>query len=260
MGTAHAVVRGAGPDVLLLHGVTDNAHTWHDVQASLAGVARTHALDLPGHGLSDIPGEPLTASRMAAYVSSYLDAMRIDRAVVLGWSLGGAVAAALSAEYASRVSGLVLEAPAVLDFAFPSALMPLKFIGAGEVMHLIGANRTLRRFFMASTFARGYSPSEDVLERYWRGWQVTGRSRYVRALLRQFVSSATTPLLGEIRAPIWVVHGEQDQIVPVRVADELGKLLPRAKISKPTKVGHAPHVERREAVLDAIREALSRGV
>lgn len=256
MGTVHAVVRGAGTDVVLLHGVTDNAHTWHDLQAALAGIARTHALDLPGHGLSDIPSEPLTARRMAGCVAAYLDAARIDRAVVLGWSLGGAVAAALSADHPARVSALVLEAPAVLDFAFPTALMPLKFAGAGEVMHLIAANRTMRRFFMSSTFARGYSPSEDVVERYWRGWQVSGRSRYVRALLREFKSSETTPLLGEIRAPTWVVHGDQDQIVPVRVADELGKLLRGARISRPTKVGHAPHVERREVVLDAIREAM----
>jgi pimeloyl-ACP methyl ester carboxylesterase len=258
-GTLHAVVRGRGTDVVLLHGVTDNAHTWNDIQASLAGIARTHALDLPGHGLSDTPPEPLTARRMAGCVASYLDAARIDRAVVLGWSLGGAVAAALSADHASRVAALVLEAPAMLDFSFPVALMPLKITGIGETMHFIGANRTMRRFFMASTFARGYSPSEDVVERYWRGWQVKGRSRYIRALLRQFKSTETTPLLGGIRAPTWIVHGDEDQIVPVRVADELVTLLPNVEVSRPAKVGHAPHVERPDVVLDAIRDALCRG-
>jgi len=256
VGTIHAVVRGSGPDVVLIHGVTDNAHTWHDLQASLAGIARTHALDLPGHGLSDIPEAPLTARQMAECVLAYLDAARVERAVVLGWSLGGAVAASLSGSHGSRVSAVVLEAPAVLDFSFPIALMPLKVFGIGEVMHLIAANRVMRRFFMSSTFARGFAAPENVVERYWRGWQVTGRSRYIRALLREFKSTETTPLLGAIRAPTWVVHGDEDQLVPIRVADELEAIVPGSKVSKLNKVGHAPHVERPDVVLDTIREAL----
>jgi len=256
MGTLHALVQGSGPDVVLLHGVTDNAHTWHDVQTSLAGIARTHALDLPGHGLTDFPGEPLTARQMALWIASYLDAARIERAVVVGWSMGGAVAAALSADHGSRVSGLVLEAPAMLEFSFPVALMPLKIGGIGEIMHRIAANRTMRRFFMASTFAHGFAASDEMLERYWRGWQITGRARYIRALLRAFESTETTPLLGEIRAPAWIVHGEEDQLVPVKIAHELEARVRGAKLSRLTKVGHAPHVERPGVVLDAIREAL----
>jgi pimeloyl-ACP methyl ester carboxylesterase len=256
MGTVHVVVRGSGPDVVMVHGVTDNAHTWHDVQTSLAGLARTHAIDLPGHGLSDIPATPLTARRMAEWVLSYLDAARVERAVVLGWSLGGAVAAALSGHHESRVSGLVLEAPAVLDFSFPMALMPLKLFGIGETMPLIGSNQLMRRFFMSSTFARGFAAPDSVVERYWRGWQINGRPRYIRGLLREFKSTETTPLLRGIRAPTWIVHGDEDQLVPLRVADELEALVPRAKVSKLTKVGHAPHVERPDVVLDAVREAL----
>jgi pimeloyl-ACP methyl ester carboxylesterase len=255
-GTVHAIVRGQGADVVLIHGVTDNAHTWHDVQNALGGSARTHALDLPGHGFSDIPPAPLTAREMATWVLSYLDAARIERAVVVGWSLGGAVAAAFAADYASRVSGLVLEAPALLEFSFPVALWPLRLTGIGEIMHLIAARHSARRFFMASTFARGFSPSDEAVERYWRGWQVAERPRYIRALLREFDSNATTPLLGEIRAPAWLVHGDEDQLIPRRVADELETRLPGVRFSRLTKVGHAPHIERPDVVLDAIRAAL----
>lgn len=255
-GTIHAIVRGDGPDVVLLHGVTDNGHTWHDVQSALSASARVHAVDLPGHGLSDIPKQPLTAREMARWVLAYMDAAGVERAVVVGWSLGGAVAAAFSADHAARVSGLVLEAPAVLDFAFPISLWPLKVGGIGEIMYRLAANRSMRRFFMGAAFAHSFAPSDDVMERYWRGWQINGRPRYIRSLLNEFKSTETTPLLGDIRAPAWIVHGDEDQLIPLRVADELEKKLASAKLYRLNKVGHSPHLERPDVVLDAIGEAM----
>lgn len=255
-GVIHAIIRGQGPDVVLLHGVTDNAHTWHDCQAALAGVARVHALDLPGHGLSDIPNESLSAREMAAWVAAYLDAAKIDRAVVVGWSLGGAVAVALAAESAPRVASVVLEAPAVLDFPFPFALWPLRVGGVAEIMHRLAARPGPRRFFMSQTFASGFKPTEEVVERYWRGWQVRGRARYIRALLREFEAVETIPMFSQMNVPLWVVHGDQDQLVPIRVGRELPNRYAKAELSVLTGVGHAPHVERPQAVLDAVRAAL----
>lgn len=258
-GTLHVVVRGSGPDVVLIHGVTDNAHTWHDVQDLLAGSARTHAVDLPGHGLSDLPDRPLEASEMAEWIGAYLEQRGIDRAVVVGWSLGGAVALALSALHAARVSAVVFEAPAVLEFPFPNALFPLKLPGSGEVMPLIASVSGPRRFFMSSTFAPGFSPPEEVVERYWRGWQIKGRARYVRALLRDFEGPATTPFIEQVRAPAWVVHGDQDAIVPAGVGRELAGRLSKADLVALAGVGHAPHIERPDAMLEAVRAALATG-
>lgn len=256
-GTLHAIVRGTGPDVVLLHGVTDNAHTWRGVQEALEGVARTHAVDLPGHGLSDIPPAPLGARQMASWVAAYLDEVGVDRAVIVGWSLGGAVSLAFAADHPARVKGLVLESTAALAFPFPKALWPLKVNGIAELMFRIGAFPGPRRFFMSTTFDRRFEPPEDVLERYWRDWQIKGRARYVRDLLRAFESTAISSLLGGISAPAWIVHGEEDRIVPARVGRELARLLPKADLRALAGVGHAPHVERPEVVLGAVRDALS---
>ncbi len=255
-GRVHAVVRGEGPDVVLLHGVTDNAGTWHDTQAALQGV-RTHAVDLAGHGLTDIPAHTPDARELADWVAAYLDAAQVERAVVVGWSLGGTCALELAAAHPERVPALVLVGAAAGEFPFPLALAPLKLPLVGELMPAIGSSDAMRRSVMQNTFARRFRPRADVLDRYFRGWQVRGRARFVRRLLAELHLETTARHLSRIEAPAWVVHGEQDQLVPVRIGRELAARLPQSQASILSGVGHAPHIERPASVLDAIGAALA---
>ena len=109
---------------------------------------------------------------------------------------------------------------------------------------------------MRNTYARRFRPQADVLDRYFRGWQVQGRARFVRRLLSRLDLETTGQLLSRIETPAWIVHGEEDRLVPVGVGRRLASELPRAKASILSGVGHAPHIERPESVLDAIRSAL----
>jgi pimeloyl-ACP methyl ester carboxylesterase len=254
-GAVHAVVRGQGPDVVLLHGVTDNASTWHDLQAALPHV-RTHALDLLGHGLTDIPDGTPDQRELCEWVAAYLDAAEVESAVVVGWSLGGTCTLELAAAHPARVRAMVLVGAAALDFPFPLALTPLKVPPVGELMPAIGSSDPVRRTVMRSTFARRFHPSQDVIERYFRGWHIRGRARFMRRLLSGLHIETTARVLPRIQAPAWIVHGEEDQLVPVGVARELAARLPRTEASFLSGVGHAPHIERPQSVLDAIGAAL----
>lgn len=255
-GRVHAVVRGEGPDVVLLHGVTDNAGTWHDVQAALPDV-RTHAVDLAGHGLTDIPDRTPDARELAEWVAAYLDVAGVERAVVVGWSLGGTCTLELSAAYPERVRAMVLVGAAALAFPSPTPLALLKLPPFAELVPAVGSSDPLRRTILRDTYARRFRPSAEVLDRYFRGWHVHGRARFVRRLLSSLRLETTEQLLPRIEAPAWVVHGEEDRFVPVRVGRELAARLPRAEASLLPGVGHAPHIERPASVLDAIGAALA---
>jgi len=256
LGRVHAVVRGEGPDVVLLHGVTDNAGTWHELQAALPEV-RTHALDLLGHGLTDIPDRAPDQRELAEWVAAYLDAAEVESAVVVGWSLGGTCTLELAAAHPERVRRMVLVGAAALDFPFPLALTPLKVPPVAELMPAIGSSDPVRRTVMRSTFARRFHPHQDVIDRYFRGWHIWGRARFMRRLLSTLHIETTERALPRIQAPAWIVHGEEDQLVPIRVARELAARLPRAEGSFLSGVGHAPHIEQPESVLDAIGAALA---
>jgi len=105
---------GAGPDVLLIHGLGGAKSSFFDTAAALSRDYRVHALDLPGFGSSSKPATaPYTARWFAETVRDTMDALGISRAHVAGNSMGGRVAIELGLRHPERVAALALLAPAV---------------------------------------------------------------------------------------------------------------------------------------------------
>jgi len=256
LGTVHAVVTGDGPDVVLIHGITDSLLTWTDLRAEIEGV-RVHAIDLPGHGLSDVPDAPLTPQQMAAWVAAYLDTAGVERAVVVGWSLGGGVAVELAAADPRRVRSLVLVAPAGVHMKVPFTLGLLTLPLAAEMMPWIGASQIRRRLAMRDTYGHHFRPSDAVLDRYYLAWEVAERARYIRALIGVLSFDDTMGRVASVSARATVIHGVQDRLVPIRAGASLAERLPNGRLEPLTDVGHSPHVERPDVVLGALREALA---
>ncbi|MFG1706809.1 alpha/beta fold hydrolase [Nonomuraea sp. M3C6] len=111
------------PPLLLIHGRTANHNDWNGVTQHFAARYHVFALDLRGHGASDYPGEYLLPE-MAADVVALLDHLGLERASLVGHSLGGAVAYHLAMNHPDRVERLVLEDP----------LPPYPIEGRGPVM------------------------------------------------------------------------------------------------------------------------------
>src|SRR6195952_260354 len=105
---------GAGPDVLLLHGLGSTKSSFFDAAAALSRRYRVHALDLPGFGASSKPATaPYTARYFADTVRATMDALGIGRAHIAGNSMGGRVAIELGLRHPDRVGALALLCPAV---------------------------------------------------------------------------------------------------------------------------------------------------
>ena len=100
---------GAGPEIVLVHGLTANLAFWHPaIVHGLAASRSVTVVDLRGHGRSEVPRSGYTTRDLALDLAGLLDYLEVDRAVVAGHSFGGAVALHLAALRPARVEALVL--------------------------------------------------------------------------------------------------------------------------------------------------------
>ena len=94
--------------MVLLHGLGSGAGSWDSVAGQLAGTHRVYALDMRGHGSSDWPGT-YSFELMRDDVAAFLDALSLDRVVLIGHSMGGVVGLLLAESHGDRLTGLILE-------------------------------------------------------------------------------------------------------------------------------------------------------
>ena len=99
---------GSGPPIVLVHGLANSVITWRKNIEPLARDFRVIALDLPGHGLSDMPMVRFGLSEGAAFLAAFLDEVDVERAHLAGNSMGGAVALELALARPERVASLTL--------------------------------------------------------------------------------------------------------------------------------------------------------
>jgi len=117
----HYQQSGAGPDIVMLHGITGNLAIWHlEIVPALMPEYRITTYDLRGHGYSEVPPTGYTTADHARDLNGLLEALGIERAHVIGHSFGADIALHFSILFPERVNRLVLVEPAI------AALIPLR--------------------------------------------------------------------------------------------------------------------------------------
>jgi pimeloyl-ACP methyl ester carboxylesterase len=245
--------RGDGVPLLLIHGLGYGRWGWGPVLEPLASRFRVVLFDNRGIGESEAPPGPYTAELMAGDAVSVLDAAGIERAHVVGTSLGGMVAQALAVEHPERVDRLVLACTTpggTQAFPFPEGTVRL--LAAAQRMEPLVA----LRHFVENALAPG-APEALVEEIYAlrvahppdpAGWQA------------QAAASAAFDgfdRLGDIVAPTLVLHGTEDQVVDVRNAQLLGERIPNARVELLEGTGHLFFWEEPERTGRLVGEFLS---
>ena len=236
---------GAGePPVLLIHGFGGNLESWSDLQARLAEDRRVVAFDLPGHGDSDATGEDWGIAALAGAARDLMDALAMDRAHVVGHSLGGAVAIMLAEAAPARVASLTLIGSAGLGPQIDKSYIE-GFLAAKRRKDL---KPVITRLFSDERFV-----TEPLLEQMIRVKRIDG----VEAALRQIAAAAfpagrqavdLRSVLSRLPMPTLLIWGEADRIIPSAHALGFGRntVLP--------DTGHMAHVEHPADVASLVRE------
>ncbi|MGC1189051.1 MAG: alpha/beta fold hydrolase [Candidatus Binatus sp.] len=121
-----------GRTILFVHGAGSNGHTWHRQIEAFGKQHSPIALDLPGHGRSAGVEGLRTVHDYADFVAAFLDALKVKSAVVLGHSMGGAIAMDLGLRHAARVEGLILSCTAPKFNVTPDRIEGLRAITMGR--------------------------------------------------------------------------------------------------------------------------------
>jgi len=259
-----AYVVGRGDPLLLLHGLGGTKITWTPFLAQLARDHRLIVPDLPGHGGSAKPRSDYSPRFFARVMTGLLDAMGVDRAVVVGNSMGGRVAVELALRSPDRVSGLVLLSPAVpgirwrlvMGFTrvFPTEVGAIPFPLRERWMEV-----AIKRLFAdpGSLPPAGYAMAAGEFIRIYR--EPMARMAFF-ASLRQIVTERPDPFYASLRAiaqPTLVVFGDRDRLVPPRLGVRLVENLPDARLVVLPGVGHVPQFEAPETTLQLVRDFMA---
>ncbi len=258
-------VAGEGPALLLLHGFTGSAATWAPFAAFLDGF-RTIAVDIIGHGASDSPAHP-ARYRMECCVEdlvAVLDRLGVEKAAVLGYSMGGRVALRLALAAPERLWALVLESasPGIDDPAERAA----RVASDHELASFIereGLEAFVGRWENIPLFASQKRLPADVQERQRRqrlGSDPAGLANSLRGM-GAGQDEPALPRLREIGAPALIIAGELDTKY-CALARRMAAELLDARVEIVADAGHAAHLERPEVfgafVRDFLRERASR--
>ncbi|NUM47478.1 MAG: alpha/beta hydrolase [Anaerolineales bacterium] len=264
--TVHYKEIGSGETVfLLLHGFAASEFSWREVMEPLAAYGRVIAFDRPAFGLTDRPlawegTNPYSAEGQIALTLGLMDALGVEKAILVGNSAGGTLSLALALAHPERVSALVLVDAAV--YAGGGAPAWVRPLFSTPQMQRVGPLfvRGIQNWGIDFAKSAWHDPSkisEDVWVGYTKPLQVENWDKGLWLLTTASEESDLAERMDEITFPTLVVTGDDDRIVPTEQSIRLSEEIPGAYLYIVPNCGHVPHEECPKVFLEAVSEFLA---
>jgi pimeloyl-ACP methyl ester carboxylesterase len=240
--------------VLWIHGFPLNAQLWDLQIEGLADIARQITPDLRGHGKSDSTPPPCTMEMYADDCVRLLDNLGCHGPVVVGGlSMGGYVAMELCRRHPERVLGLILAATrAGADSAEGKAGRDQ----AAEVARKDGVAAIVEGMLPKLMAPQTYKEQPDLVEFVKDMMMETSEDGVIGALAGMRDRVDSTPDLAEFPFPTLIIHGQDDQLIPVSEAQAMLAAMPEADLVIIPEAGHLPNLEQANEFNDAVRDFL----
>ena len=239
--TPSAPLLGRGNDaVLMIQGLGADISGWAFQRLVFATRHRVVALDNRGAGRSAKPAGPYALTQMADDALAVLDAAGIERAHVVGASMGGAIAQILAIRHPERVASLVLACTSCRNQAWRRQLLESwMHIAATDGMHALG--RSAMRWLVGPRSLRRFAPALGLVGPMLFGAPAAGFVSQCEAILA--APDSMIDALGSITAPTLVVVGNQDILTPRGDSEELAERIPGAELVVIAGAAHGLMVE-----------------
>lgn len=237
------------PTIVLVHGYSASLHTWEPWVDYLKNDFRVVSLDLPGHGLTqEVDLESVSIPSFVSVINEVADNLNLKTFTLVGSSMGGSTAWTYALDYPERLDGLVL----VGASGWPREDENDRPI----VFHLLASpfvRPLLKNMDITSMFRSGLEASfvdkslvtDEMVNRYFSLSRAPGHRDALYKLSTDASERmiATPELVSGIFVPTLVLHGDQDNLVPVEGGHKFIKHLPNAKGIIYEGIGHIPQEE-----------------
>jgi pimeloyl-ACP methyl ester carboxylesterase len=260
-------VAGSGPPVVLIHGMVNSSRHWESVALRLADAYTVIAPDLIGHGDSATPRGDYSLGAHAASIRDVLAAIGVDRATIVGHSLGGGVAMQFFYQFPQRTERLVLVSSGGLGHEVSPLLRSAALPGASTLLALAGhrfllstlertGKRLEQRGSEKGVYLRAIARALQPLER--RGAReaflqtlrsvIDVRGQRVSARDRLYLLSST---------PTLIVWGERDHTIPLAHGRDAHEEIPGSRFETLPHAAHFPNLEDPEGLAAVLRDFLA---
>ena len=238
----HYVTAGSGQPVVFVHGLGESHETWKpQIEFFPRQGFRVIALDLRGHGDSEIPSARVTMEGFARDVEAVLDAEGIGRAHMVGYSMGALVLLTLYELVPQRFEKLVLEAAAP---EYPPAMT--------EVLENMSMHEIA---LQVADFAVSPMAPAELKKDIYRIISRTDKRVYIQSA-EAATERSYRSVMSSLQVPTLLISGELDYISPPEVVEEMSRLIKNSRKVVLKGVGHMPHRERPDEYNSIVLEFL----
>ena len=246
-------ILGDGPPVVSMHGTPFSAYEWRTIARELARSYRVHLFDLTGYGQSEKrAGQDVSLGVQNGLFSALLKHWRLERPYVIAHDFGGSTALR-----AHLIDGADYEKLLLID---PVAVRPWGSPFVQHVRHFepafAGTPDYIHRAMLAAYIqGAAHKPlSPEALEGYMRPWLgEAGQAAFYRqiAQMDQRFTDEVQERYGEVRCPVLLLWGADDQWIPLERGRELARLLPGCELIEVPGCGHLMQEDAPEAIVAA---------
>jgi pimeloyl-ACP methyl ester carboxylesterase len=260
------VQEGAGPVLLLVHGMAGDYRNWERVIAPLAERYTVVAPDLPGHGGSAPGGGDYSIGALATELRDLLIVLGHERATFVGHSLGGGIVMQLAYQFPELTERLVLVSSGGLGSEVSPVLRAAALPGSG--LFIAATAKTAGRaggVLGRGLAAVGWHPTADFAEvaRGYASLADADRRNAFLGTVRSVINSHGQSVSASDRLylardiPVLLVWGERDPIIPVSHGQRAHEAMPGSRLEVFQDVGHLPPVEAPDRFVATLERFLS---
>lgn len=260
-------IAGSGPPVVLVHGMLNSSSHWQSVALDLAREHTVIAPDLIGHGDSAAPRGDYSLGAHAASIRDLLTALGVERATIVGHSLGGGVAMQFFYQFPARVERLVLISSGGLGHEVSPMLRTAALPGMSGVLSLAAHPRLLATLWGAGSRMRRmgirHGAYIQAVARALRPLEQPQAREAFLQTLRAVIDvqgqrvSATDRLYLLESMPTMIVWGERDNTIPLEHGRSAHEAIPHSRFRTLAGAAHFPHLEDPGALVRVLREFLA---